>query len=94
MADIPRSFRTDPVRELGLQATEAQNQALQIALAHPAEYFKLRNTLLQAVVKDHVNQIYGTVWYALTEGRKGKVDGTAGDHILPLNTPLDKYRLN
>eukprot|EP00952_Eustigmatos_sp_NYUAD-ZCMA_P014643 56837-Eustigmatos_ZCMA.PRE.1 len=69
-----RTFKTDPIRELGLEATEAQNQALQIALAKPAQYFKLRNTLLKAVVKDHVQNIYDVVWNALTEGKdvKGK----------------------
>eukprot|EP00952_Eustigmatos_sp_NYUAD-ZCMA_P014040 55137-Eustigmatos_ZCMA.PRE.1 len=67
MADV-RKFKTNPVRELGLDASEAQNQALQIALAKPAQYFKLRNDLLKAVVKDHVQEIYNTVWNALTEG--------------------------
>jgi hypothetical protein len=63
-----REFKTDVIREIGFDSAKSQNIALQIALTHPSEYFAMRQTLLEGVVKDNIEMIYNTVWNALTIG--------------------------
>eukprot|EP00952_Eustigmatos_sp_NYUAD-ZCMA_P012571 50457-Eustigmatos_ZCMA.PRE.1 len=64
-----REFKTDPLRELGIDAGESQSIATQIALAAPATYFGLRQAVLKSVVSSNVDDILYCVWQCLTEGK-------------------------
>lgn len=68
-----RTFKTDPILELGMNHAEAEQQILQIALAAPAEYFRLRQDLLSILLKDQVKAMYNLIWNALTEGVVGGI---------------------
>jgi hypothetical protein len=83
-----RTFKTDPLLELGTYATESENVLIQMSLQFPAKYYEARATLLRSLLQDNVRNIYKTVWNALTEGQDA-----AGGPIIPLDGPLARYRI-
>jgi hypothetical protein len=84
-----RTFKTDPLLELGTYATESENVLVQMSLQFPAKYYQARAKLLRSLLQDNVRRIYSTVWNALTEGQDA-----AGGPIIPLDGPLAQFRIN
>lgn len=83
-----RTFKTDPLLELGTYATESENALIQMSLQFPSRYYDARAKLLRSLIQDNARQIYETCWNALTEGK----DKT-GAPIIPLDGPLAQFRI-
>lgn len=83
-----RTFRTDPLLELGTYATESENSLVQLSMQFPAKYFECRATLLRSLLQDNVRNIYATVWNALTEGTTA-----AGGPIIQLDGQLARFQV-
>lgn len=87
-----RKFKTDVIKELGLQHSQTEQQLLQIALSKPAQYFKLRSILLKTMLEDNVKVMYDIIWNALTLGVYGE-EGYE-QPILVLDGALAEFRLD
>lgn len=74
-----RTFRTDPINALGLQAKEAESVALQISLQQPATYFRMRSQLLQQLVNQQAQDLYTMVYNVLNDGTDRN-----GNHLLTI----------
>jgi hypothetical protein len=79
------NFKIDPANYAGIDHESYRSDMLQLALAKPTEYTKLRKIVLNIVKKEAVNSQYGIYYYLLTAGAKtnGKVQGAS---ILADNT--------
>jgi hypothetical protein len=66
-----RGFRRDPNRELGVEAEESKSQLLQISLALPSQYHRLRTQLLRTLLNRFLETIYTTTFDALGAGTIG-----------------------
>lgn len=83
-----RTFKTDPLLELGTYATESENVLVQMSLQFPAKYYEARAKLLRSLLQDNVRSIYDTVWNALTEGKDKN-----GNAIIALDGPLARFQI-
>ena len=83
MADF--NFKIDPANYAGIDHESYRADMLQLALAQPTEYTKLRKAVLNIVKKEAVNSQYGIYYYLLTAGQEAGV-GDGGDSILKGST--------
>lgn len=91
MAD--RGYRRNPNRELGVEAEESKSQLLQISLALPSQYHRLRTQLLRTLLNVFLQDIYTTTFNALGPGT-GTVGGVANQALVPLvGNGLNNYQI-
>ena len=76
------NFKIDPANYAGIDHESYRSDMLQLALAQPTEYSKLRKTVLNVVKREAVNSQYAIYYNLLTEGLK-TVDNKASVSILP-----------
>jgi hypothetical protein len=62
------TFKIDTSDYLSIDYNAFRDDMLELALAKPSDYFKLRKRVLQTVKKDAVENIYTTYYNLLTEG--------------------------
>jgi hypothetical protein len=70
MANPGFDFRINPAEYLGIENEKFKSDMLQLALSNPTQYFNLRKSVLQAVKRNAVNDIYGVYYWLLTEGNQ------------------------
>jgi hypothetical protein len=75
------NFKIDPANYAGIDHESYRSDMLQLALASPTEYTKLRKAVLAIVKKKAVNTQYSIYYYLLTAGQEDG-DGKGGDSIL------------
>jgi hypothetical protein len=80
-----RTFRTNPIRELGISHAQAESQILQVALQAPSKYFALRTGLLRALLERQVQTMYNTVWFCLGSGTDPD-----GNNLIPFNDEIQE----
>ena len=61
-------FKLDTADYLSIEYNSFRDDMLELALSKPSEYFKLRKTVLQAVKKDAVENMYKTYYNLLSKG--------------------------
>ena len=66
MSDNKFQLNTDDV--LGLQYSQFISNIRGVAIANPAEYYKLRAQLMQTVKRDAVGALYNSIFNVLTKG--------------------------
>ena len=73
------NFKIDPANYAGIDHESYRSDMLQLALAQPTEYTKLRKVVLNIVKKEAVNSQYGIYYYLLTAGARsnGKIQGAS-----------------
>jgi len=62
------SFRIDPANALGIEADQTRSKLIALALSKPENYYKLRDTAVNAITKNLAVTIYDMYWDILTEG--------------------------
>ncbi len=77
-------FKIDPANYAGIDHESYRSDMLQLALAQPTEYTRLRKTVLDKVKRNAVNSQYAIYYYLLTEGQ-AVVDNKASGSILPVD---------
>ena len=82
MATDNFNFKIDPANYAGIDHESYRSDMLQLALAQPTEYAKLRKVVLNIVKRTAVNSQYAIYYNLLTEGLTTK-DNKASVSILP-----------
>jgi hypothetical protein len=67
MADREK-FRINPANALGIEADQTRSKLIALALSKPENYYKLRDTAVNAITKNLACIIYDMYWDILTEG--------------------------
>ena len=80
------NFKIDPANYAGIDHESYRADMLQLALAQPTVYTKLRKEVLKLVKKNAVNSQYGIYYYLLTNG--ASTDGTQEDVSILNNTDV------
>jgi hypothetical protein len=76
-------FKVQPKNILGLEHQRFKSQLLALALAEPATYFRLRDTVYTVIVEEAVSDAYELYWNILKDG-KNKAGAV-------LTIPTEKY---
>jgi hypothetical protein len=69
------SFRINPSNALGIEADQTRSKLIALALSKPENYYKLRDTAVNAITSNLANTIYDMYWDILTEGLIPKTEG-------------------
>jgi hypothetical protein len=77
-----RTYKTDIENYLGLDNEDFKSRMMQISVSKPSAYFALQSTFLKAILNKHVKDIYHTVYYALTAGKKVAANGRDLEDII------------
>lgn len=62
------NFRINPANALGIEADQTRSRLIALALSKPENYYKLRDTAVNAITKNLACIIYDMYWDILTEG--------------------------
>jgi len=81
------NFKIDPANYAGIDHESYRADMLQLALASPTEYTKLRKEVLNIVKKEAVNSQYAIYYYLLTVGQEAGA-GNGGNSILQGSTAV------
>jgi len=81
------NFKIDPANYAGIDHESYRADMLQLALAQPTEYTKLRKEVLNIVKKEAVNSQYAIYYYLLTVGQEAGT-GNGGNSILQGSTAV------
>ena len=71
------NFRINPANALGIEADQTRSKLIALALSKPENYYKLRDTAVNAITKNLANTIYDLYWDILTQGLVPRIGGAA-----------------
>ena len=69
------NFRINPANALGIEADQTRSKLIALALSKPENYYKLRDTAVNAITKNLAVMIYDMYWNILTEGLIPEMEG-------------------
>lgn len=82
MADQFRTYKTNVKNYTGYEHQKYKSQLLQMAFTKPSDYYKLQTDVLGKILESNIDQIYSTVFYALSKGKAGRANVTAGAELI------------
>ena len=75
------NFRINPANALGIEADQTRSKLIALALSKPENYYKLRDTAVNAITKNLANTIYDLYWDILTEGLIPRYEGESANEV-------------